>query len=234
MKTGNVVLLTSSLILLIVIILLCTWPKEKSKEKFVSMDANAPFNTCYATQMACMNDCAPVYTFIPNASNKWIFYNGSLDDSRPPTLSFTRYPNNVVEVSSSALNTINKCRGDGWLYMNLSDGVWKEQQREMTGPPEFISSLVVDKPENNVQPSTRPELKTSGEFPIIVSHNNKEIAIAGIAKFKGENGSASPLYNTCCPALFLYIIPNGKTWFGFGGGTDMTIPPFVGRYQSGA
>jgi hypothetical protein len=229
MKKQNVILLTLCLFILIFIVLCLSCNKLE----------NFTPNQCYATELACLADCVQVYTFTPNSTNKWVFYNGSIDDSAPPTLSFTRYPNNVVEVKSSAINTANNCKGGGFLYFSLIDGVWKQKTTSLTIPPAFISSLTVDKPANGWNPSTRNTLKVTSEFPIIITENIRKLCVAGIGKFIPENGtegSASPLFDTCCPSLFFYIATVGEVgnpWLSAGNGTNFTIPPFVGRYQSG-
>lgn len=227
MKPVNILLLT---VLLILIILICFLIyKKKSRENFNS--------TCYTTQMACLNDCAPVYTYTPNPSNKWIFYNGSISDSLPPTLFFTRYPNNVVEVSSSSTNILNNCSGKGWFYFSLTDGIWKEENKALTEPPTFISNLVTEKRITGFNPNSRPTLKTSSEFLTPVTHNGRSIGACGLATFTpqdGKLGSASPNESTCCPSLIFYLVNSiGDGGWDAGSGTSFTIPPFVGRYKSG-
>lgn len=229
MKDKDLILL-SLIVLIILILFMSNYNNCKCNDVEENFDKK-----CYDTQIACINDCVPVYTFTPNNNNKWIFYNGSVDDSMPPTLTFTRYPNNVIEVSSSSVNTANRCKGDGWLYFSLTDGIWRDGSTTLSTPPSFINSLVSEK--GTIQPSTRATTKVTSEFPIIINHNVKEICAAGIGSFTADNnnaGIASPSSDKCCPSLFFYIVPFSKVWLGAGSGTNFTIPPFVGRYQSGA
>jgi hypothetical protein len=230
MKKLNVILLLT----LCLFILIVTLTNCNKLENFTA-------NQCYPTQSACLADCVQSFTFTPNTtSNKWVLYNGEVKtDSVPPTLTFTKYPNNIVEVTSSATNTVNDCTGSGWLYFSLTDGTWKQGTVSLSDPPSFISSLMVDKPANGWNPSTRPNLKVTSEFPIILTENIRKLCVAGIAKFTPDDskpGSPSPFYATCCPSLFFYIAAVGELnnpWLSAGARTTFTIPPFVGRYQSG-
>lgn len=239
MKKQNILILVSISLFIIILLSQTNCNKlEKYSESTQSAGETVEtrFNSCYATQSACLEECVQSFTFIPNSTNKWVFYNGSISDSVPPTLTFTRYPNNVVEVSSSTLNVATACKGNGWLYFSLTDGVWKQGTTSLTTPPAFISSLTVDKPESGWNPSTRNTLKVTSEFPIIITENIRRLCVAGIGKFTGTGGSSSPYYATCCPSLFFYIANVGvlnNPWLSAESGTTYTIPPFVGRYQGG-
>jgi len=230
MKKLNVILL----LILCLFILIVALTNCNKLENFTA-------NQCYPTQSACLADCVQSFTFTPNpSSNKWIFYNAYVrTDSVPPTLTFTKYPNNVVEVTSSATNTVNNCTGDGFLYFSLTDGIWKQGTVSLSDPPSFIYSLNFDKPENSWNPSTRPNLKVTSEFPIIITETIRKLCVAGIGKFTTTDstpGSPSALRGSCCPSLFFYIAAVGQLgnpWLtAAGSGTTFTIPPFVGRYQS--
>lgn len=243
MKKQNILILVS--ISLFIIILLsqtnCNKLEKYGETTLSAGETTTRFNTCYATQSDCLEECVKSFTFIPNSTNKWVFYNGSVADSTPPTLTFTRYPNNVVEITSSTLNVASNCKGEGWLYFSLTDGVWKQGTTSLTTPPAFISSLTVDKPANGWNPSTRNTLKVTSEFPIIITENIRRLCVAGIGKFTPDAGTAagssSPFFSTCCPSLFFYIAADGvlnNPWLSTGSATTTyTIPPFVGRYQGG-
>lgn len=212
------------LVLLLIIIYLLT--NKKYSENFNS--------TCYDTQLACIQDCVEIYTFIPSGTNKWWFYNGEFisSDKQPQgnTLTFTRYPNNVVEINCLT-KTVLPIKGDGFLYFSLTDGIWKKGNTTLAEPPAFLSSITTD----NFDLGTYTGIKLTGRFPIYIQENGSVWGFAGLGKNIAspvpDNKINGNMYSNCCPKLFFYINYSGSIHAG--GGTAYTIYPFVGRIQGG-